>query len=228
MSKRTDGKDGHRERLRALFEDDPTRLREDQVLELHLFYVFRRGDTSPLAKRLLKRFKSIRGFLDALPSERFDVEGYGPGCEQYFRLNRESMARYAEGEARERPLLDSFERVAAMARMRLAGCEREEAWVALLNSQNRLLVWKRLTVGTVNEAMNFPRDVIELAIKHSATGLILVHNHPGGLEAPSGPDIELTLEVKRIGRKMGIRLLDHLVVANGECFSMHADGLLSE
>lgn len=223
---RDDGKDGHRQRLRTQFMEDSTRVREDQVLEMHLYNVFKRGDTSPLAKRLIKRFTSFRGFMDALASERLSVEGYGPSCEQYFQLLRESMARYAEGAIRLRPDMNSFEAVAEMACARLSGCRREEVWVALLNSKNHLLDWQRLSTGTVNKATIFPREVVQLAFDKNATGIILVHNHPGGESSPSDPDIELTLAIKRLGKSLGVRVLDHLVVADGQCRSMNIDGLL--
>ena len=71
-----------------------------------------------------------------------------------------------------------------------------------------------------------PRDVMEQALRLKATGLIVVHNHPGGNPKPSAADIELTRHLKSAADTLGIRLLDHVVVTDECTCSMMQEGLM--
>lgn len=210
---------GHRDRLRARLASASHALADYEVLELLLGHVLLRKDTKPLAKELLARFGSIRGVLDAKPQELTDVPGFGPGLENYWRLLRETMARYAEAPARERISLCSPKAVAAFARVRLARHEHEEFWVAYLDTQNNLLRWEMAAMGSVAGAPLYARDVIARALALKASSLILVHNHPGGNPAPSGADLDLTEKLREAAMHMGIRMTDHVIVTDNHCYS---------
>lgn len=217
---------GHRERLRERLRTDGSSLREYELLELLLGTVLLRRDTKPLAKELLQRFGSLRGVLDARESELLGVKGFGPGLLAFWTLLRECMARYGEGPAREREVLCTPKSVAEMARVRLGSCPHEEVWVALLDNQNRLISWERASRGTVNASVVYPREVLEMALRFKATGIILVHNHPGGNPVPSQPDFEVTRQLSRSALTLGMRLLDHVIVTDEDCYSLKDDGLL--
>ncbi len=219
---------GHRERLRDRFRDDPSKVGDSEVLELLLGYVHRRKDTKPLAKELLDRFTTMRGCFDAYPPELGQVADFGPSSQDFWLLLREMMARYAEAQVRERPVLENFEALAEMARIRLAASAHEELWVALVNKRHRLLLWKRLTRGTVDSVSIYPRDILELALQHKAKGIILVHNHPAGTVAASKVDVDLTQHLAQLARQFGMRLVDHVIVTDGQCHSMYSDRLLDD
>ncbi|ABB39239.1 DNA repair protein RadC [Oleidesulfovibrio alaskensis G20] len=216
---------GHRQRLREKLKKDSTQLADYEILELILGMVLRRQDTKPLAKRLLGRFGSLRGVLDARPQELMAEKGVGPAMESFWLLLREFIARYAEAPMRERTLLVSSRAVADMARTRLAGCPHEEVWVAYMDRQNRLLAWERATRGTVNASAIYPRDLMEAALRYKASGLILVHNHPGGSARPSAPDVEVTKLVARSAASLGMTLVDHVIVTEEGHYSLKEDGL---
>lgn len=217
---------GHRQRLRERLRRDPSALYEYEVLELLLGSVILRRDTKPLAKELLARFGSLRGVLDARPAELQAVKGFGPSLADFWLLLREMLARHAEGPLREREVLSTPAAVATMARARLAGIPHEEVWLALLDGQNRLIGWERLTRGTVNASAVYPREVVEMALRFKASGLILVHNHPGGNPTPSAPDLEITRQLARSAQAVNITLLDHVIVTDDDCYSLKNDGLL--
>lgn len=217
---------GHRERLRERLDKTPDKLHDYEVLELLLGKVLLRQDTKPLAKELLSRFQSVKGVLDAKPAELRAVPGFGPLLENFWRLLRELMARYAESPMRQREFLSSPNAVAAMAKSRLAGHEHEETWIAYVDTQNRLLSWEQNSKGTVDNAAIFPRDILERAILLKASGFILVHNHPGGSVKPSGADLQVTEHIRRSAKTLGLRLLDHIIVTDEEYFSILNDGFL--
>jgi DNA repair protein RadC len=217
---------GHRERLRERLDESPDKLHDYEVLEILLGKVLLRQDTKPLAKELLSRFQSIRGVLDAKPAELRAVPGFGPSLESFWRLLRELMARYAESSVRKREILSSPDAVAAMARSRLAGHEREEIWIAYVDAQNRLLAWEQNSKGTVDNSAIFPRDILERALLLKASGFILVHNHPGGGIHPSGADLQVTEQLKHSSQTLGLRFLDHIIVTDAEQHSIMQDGFL--
>lgn len=211
---------GHRARLRERLARNPQDLADYEILELFLGCALLRRDTKPLAKELLSRFGSIRGALDARPDELRAVPGFGDGLASLWQLMREMLARYAHAPLRERAAVASPAAVAAMARARLAGCAHEEAWLALLDSQNRLLSWQKLREGGISSVQLEPRDILALALASSASGIILVHNHPGGNAMPSRPDMQLTGELMELAPRMGLRFLDHVIITDGDCYSM--------
>ena len=109
---------------------------------------------------------------------------------------------------------------------RLSGSPHEELWTATVDAQNRLLTWERLARGTVGMVPCYPRDILERVLQRKASGFFLVHNHPGGTPKASPEDIEMTRNIQRIATSMGLRLLDHLIVGDGACYSIREDGLL--
>ncbi len=216
---------GHRQRLRDKLQKDPTQLADYEILELLLGTVLRRQDTKPLAKSLLARFGSLRGLMDARPQELLVEKGFGPALKNFWLLLHEFLARHAESPLRERAVLASSQAVANMARTRLAGCPHEEVWVAYTDGQNRLLAWERVAQGTVNGSAIYPRELMEQALHLKASGLILVHNHPGGTSRPSAPDVEVTRLVARAAETLGMALIDHVIVSAEGHYSLKDDGL---
>ncbi|HGL8492468.1 TPA: DNA repair protein RadC, partial [Streptococcus pneumoniae] len=96
----------------------------------------------------------------------------------------------------------------------------QEHLVALyLNTQNQIIHQQTIFIGSVTRSIAEPREILHYAIKHMATSLILVHNHPSGAVAPSQNDDHVTKLVKEACELMGIVLLDHLIVSHSNYFS---------
>ena len=101
-----------------------------------------------------------------------------------------------------------------------AGSQQEECWLAMVNAGNRLVAWERLRQGNVESVPLLPRDVLEPALRYKASGIILVHNHPGGQTRPSQPDLIFTNTVRELAVNMGLRFLDHVIVTDNGCYSI--------
>jgi DNA repair protein RadC len=201
-------------------------LADYEILELLLGYCLPRRDTKPLAKELLDRFGTLRSVLAARPEQLGEINGVGPGLEGYLALLREFWARLHEAPVQERRSLGSPSEVADLAKARLGHLRTEEFWAALVDNKNRLVAWRQVSQGTVDQAPAYPREVLALALQHQASGVILVHNHPGGDPAPSAQDVDLTRRLCRAGQDLGVRVLDHLIVTDSAFFSFQAKGLL--
>lgn len=104
--------------------------------------------------------------------------------------------------------------------------ERETAHVLLVDGRCRLIKEIALTVGTVNSSILSTRDVFMCALKHKATAVILIHNHPSGDPSPSDHDMSITAKVKEAGALLDIPLLDHIIIGDREYYSFRSRGYI--
>lgn len=103
----------------------------------------------------------------------------------------------------------------------------EEHFGALfLNARNVPLGWREISRGSVSASIVHPREVFACAIQLVASSMILAHNHPSGDCSPSQDDLELTRRLVKAGQLMGIEVLDHLIVSQGEYLSLKEKGLM--
>jgi DNA repair protein RadC len=121
--------------------------------------------------------------------------------------------------------LGTPEDVAALCAPRLAHLPRERVVALLVDGRQRLLSEVVVSEGWSEGCPVDPREVFAPALGERAAGVVLVHNHPSGDPTPSTPDRELTSRLRRAGEVMGIKLVDHVVVAGGGFSSMAKMGL---
>ncbi|MBK8871753.1 MAG: DNA repair protein RadC [Elusimicrobia bacterium] len=218
---------GHRKRLRQRWETAGAKGFPDyELLELLLTYVFARCDTKPLAKKLLEKFGSFKGVLDASSEALGQVEGAGQGTGTFVSLIRGAMERYFETEARQSDLLNSPEAVIAYCRASLEGLANEVFDVVYVSTKNRVIRKERLSEGTIDQAAVYPRRVVAGALAANAAGLVFVHNHPSGDPTPSMDDKRLTALLLQAAKTVNIAVLDHIIVGNGRHYSFREKGLL--
>ncbi|MFH1916836.1 MAG: DNA repair protein RadC [Nanoarchaeota archaeon] len=108
----------------------------------------------------------------------------------------------------------------------LAGKKQEHFIVLLLDTRLNLLKIETLFLGTLNSSLVHPREIFRLAIRNSASALILIHNHPSGNCEPSEEDIHITTIIQKAGKLVGIRVLDHVIIAGRTYSSMKERGLI--
>jgi DNA repair protein RadC len=98
--------------------------------------------------------------------------------------------------------------------------------VALLNVKNEITAMRRISEGSLNISSADPREVFGPAIKHGAASLILAHNHPSGNPEPSESDIASTLRLVYAGEILGVKVIDHIIIGDGDFFSMRAHKMM--
>ena len=218
---------GHRSRLRERVLAGIHNVESYELLELLLGYVRGRADTKPMAKDLLNKFGSLWGVLNAHPTELDSIDNIGPSSKVFFTLLRELVARYfiEPIKAKKTVTLDD---IAMLARCMMDGLPHEEVWVALLDNNNRLLSFECVNTGFTESVVCSPRMVAEIAIAKKAKGVVLVHNHPGGVTKASWADAEMTNHIQTVMQYMGIRLLDHFILADGKIISLANNHLLKQ
>lgn len=105
--------------------------------------------------------------------------------------------------------------------------ETKEYFITLhLDGKNRIKCMDLVSIGSLNQSIVHPREVFKTACLSNAAAIILIHQHPTGDPTPSSEDISITRRLKEAGELMGIKVLDHIIVGDGEYLSFVERGLL--
>ena len=218
---------GHRQRLRRRFlAGGGEALPDYELLELILFASNARGDVKPLAKALIERFGSFQRVLSASPQQLAENKGLKETGIVAIKVAQAAGRRLARAEAMERPVMSSWQKVLDYCRASMAYEETEAFRLLFLDRKNRVIADEVQQRGTVDHTPVYPREVVRRALELGASAIIMVHNHPSGDATPSASDIEMTKEVQKAARGLGISLHDHIIICGGEHSSMKGLGLL--
>jgi DNA repair protein RadC len=109
---------------------------------------------------------------------------------------------------------------------RLRGYPHEVFACLFLDNRHRVIKYEALFRGTIDGASVHPREVVKAALGHNAAAVILAHNHPSGVAEPSQADLHLTRRLREALGLVDIRVLDHLIIGDGEAISFAERGLL--
>ena len=213
--------DGHRQRLKNRFRKEGLdNFDELYVLELLLFYCVPRRDTNPLAHKLLEKFGSLTGVLDAKPEELEKVEGVNESISTFLSLITQIGRYYQVKQSEPGQILRTIEQCGNYLVPYFFGREVETVFMLCLDAKCKVLCCKKVGEGSVNSA-NIPvRRIVEMALAVNATTVILAHNHPSGLAIPSADDIETTHRVAKVLEAVEIILADHIVVCKDDFVSI--------
>jgi DNA repair protein RadC len=145
-------------------------------------------------------------------------------------MNEDDVLRAAESilvsRRRKKPCMNQSSEVARYVRSHAFAIDRECFYVLTVDVTCRLIKMHVVTVGTVCETMVHPREVFRQAIKDNAASIILAHNHPSGDAHVSERDIAITKRLQECAKVLGITILDHVVVGDGELYSFQESGTL--
>ncbi|MGC8719760.1 MAG: RadC family protein [Thermodesulforhabdaceae bacterium] len=218
--------EGHRRRLKERFiTSGLDSFQDHEVLELLLTFAIPRKDVKPIAKELLSHFGSLSSVFEAPRENLMRINGIGLQASILITLIPQILERYGLDRQRDRKVLSRAYDVWEYIKPRVDKTF-ESLWMIALDSRNRVLATEMIQKGTVNRTIVIPRLVVEAAIKHKATAVILVHNHPSGSTTPSQADHQITELMKRTLETLDIRLLDHLIVTSSAYYSFAESGVL--
>ena len=218
---------GHRDRQRdKVLAHGGAGFQDYELMEFLLFGGQPRGDTKPLAYRLLKQFGSVAAVLTARPEELAQVKGMGKASIATLKIVTEAAARLAREEAMAGDVISSWDKLLAYCRMKMAHEKVEQFRLLFLDKRNRLIADEKQQQGTIDHTPVYVREVMKRALELGAAALILVHNHPSGEAEPSAADIAMTEDLRSAAEKLGIVIHDHLVIARSGHASFRSLGLL--
>ncbi len=218
---------GHRKRLRQRYiEKGASTLAEYELLELLLTYARTQKDVKPEAKSLIRRFGSIREVLDADMELLMELDGIGLQSATLIKLVKDLGTAYLRQKQIKRKKVNGAYDIIDYLKATVGSNPNEQLLVLYLNPINEVLADEIISEGIVNQLNIYPRKLFETALKHNASALILVHNHPSGSLEPSSHDIDLTRQLNEIGAGLGITIQDHIIVTKHKFLSFSATGRL--
>lgn len=218
---------GHRQRLREKFlKSGLTGLHDYEVIELLLILGTPRRDCKGLAKVLLKKFKTLHDVLDVESEELQTIKGIGPYNYFGIKLFQEISQRYLKDRILKKRFCRSSQEVIKYFKQSMRGLKKEVFKVLFLDSANRIIEEEEIARGTVDASCVFPREVMESALRRKATALVLLHNHPSGNYQPSKSDKEITKHLISAAHTLQIKVLDHIIIGDNQCFSFAEAGLI--
>jgi len=212
-----------RERLLKLGSEA---LSAQEILSLILGRGIKGESIMMTSQKLLSRFGNLKGIANASIEELTQTKGIGPAKAAQIKAALELSKRLeADVGEKPQPVLKSPEDVAAVMRSKLKGKKKEHFWVLCLDTRNRLINRKLVSIGSLDTSIVHPREVFKEAVSSSAASVIFVHNHPSGDSEPSKEDIELTKRLVKAGEIIGIDVLDHIIVCDKSYLSLKAKNL---
>lgn len=208
--------DQPRERLMSL---GATALSDAELVAIHLGTGRRGEGVHALARSLLAEWGGVAGLARAEVDELSRMPGVGAA--KACRL----VAAFALADRVKAPdgaLVRTSADVAAVAIPRIGRARREEVLLVLLDGNHRVRRAMTVTSGSATRSLVPVREVLSLALRHDAVAFALAHNHPGGSTTPSPEDVAVTRQVEAAAREVGLRFLDHVIVAGDQWHSITA------
>ena len=222
--------DGHREKMRRRFlSGGLEQFADHEALELLLYYAIPRRDTNPIAHALMDRYGSLSAVLAAPVEDLQKVDGIGESAAILLKLVPRLCAKARLADAgRQELILNTASRAGAYLLEHFYGEQNEVIYQLCLDRKGKLLACKKLGEGSIASAALDVRKLVENAILHSASSVVLAHNHPSGVATPSHEDYAATDRARNALETIGVALADHIIVADGDFVSLAESGYLEK
>lgn len=217
-------RDGHRKRMRHNYVTNGISVMEDHnILELFLSLVIPQKDVKPLAYDLMNNFGSLENVLNASVDDLMQINGIGESSAVAISLVKDINNRVNLNKNRDIKKLNNSKLSQIYVKNILSGEEHEKLIMITLDNSMSIIKMHIIVEGTVNNVKPEPKKIIECALKDNASSIIIAHNHPHGKALPSNADINFTLEVIDLMRKLDIDVNDHIIVGESDVVSMNSD-----
>lgn len=166
-----------------------------------------------MSNRLISKY-GLDKLSDLSLNELQEIKGIGPAKAMQIKALFEFSKRHSKAvKTKEIVTIEKPEDVYNYFVDELKDKKKEHFYALLLDSKNKIIKKDLVSVGTLDSSLVHPREVFKEAIKNSAAGIILVHNHPSGDPEPSENDVEITQKIAKAGNLLNIKILDHVIIA---------------
>jgi len=179
-----------------------------------------------LAERVLTECGGFAGLLQTTPAGLQKLKGLGPAKRAELLAVMEMARRALAQKLQNAPVFSAPQDVKDYLGLQLGGRTQEVFAVLFLDVRHRSLGLELMFHGTLTQTSVYPREVVRRALALNAAAVVLAHNHPSGVAEPSAADAHLTESLKRALALVDVRVLDHIVVGQGEVMSFAERGLI--
>ena len=209
-----------------LLQRGPGALSDAELLAIFLRTGIPGKNAVDLARELLNEYRSLRALLNANQAQFCRSKGLGVA--KYVQLQASlEIARRHLGERLQRgDLLSSPHETRSYLAIQLRDYRHEVFACLFLDNRHRVIRFEEMFFGTIDGASVHPREVVKRALHHNAAAVIFAHNHPSGTAEPSQADHFITHRLTDALALVDVRVLDHIIVGDGEWVSFAERGLL--
>lgn len=214
--------EGHRARAREEFLQHgfDCNTPPHKILELLLFYCVQRADTNPIAHELIAKYGSVAGVLDAPVEELAQFRGLSERSAVLLKMIMPIARRYLYDKSEQKPTFSNLDSIGKYVLAQYIGEIKEKFAIMCLDAKGSLLNFEFLGEGDTESVGVSMRDLAKAALSGNATAAVICHNHPNGIAIPSESDVALTKQVADTLSKIGVQLIDHVIVADTDFVSM--------
>jgi DNA repair protein RadC len=207
--------------------EGPDLLGDSELLALVIGPGNARRGALEVASAALTRLGGMASLARSLPQELEEIDGLGIAAAVRLHAAMELGRRALREPPARGAFIGSPPAAWSLFGPRLAHLPHEELHAAFLDRRKRVIAVRCMTVGTDALTLVDPRQIFHHAVRVGAAAVILAHNHPSGDPEPSEQDRQVTRRVDQAGRTLGVRLVDHLVLAFDRYVSLAERGELA-
>lgn len=207
-----------------LLNQGPEVLSDSELLAIFLRTGVAGASAVDVSRGILQHFGSLRGLLDAPLDHYADIKGVGPAKYVLLQAALEIGRRYLQESLSKELALQGPQDAKRFLMARMRHLRREVFSGLFLDSQHRLIAYEELFYGTIDGASVYPREVVRKVMDLNAAAVIFAHNHPSGVAEPSQSDVQITKRLVDALQLVDVRVLDHMVVGDGEVVSLAERG----
>jgi len=220
----------HRKRMRKRYiENSIDGFADHEVLEMLLYYCYPRVDTNGIAHKFIKEYGSLYNLFEADPKDIMNRCGATENVAVLISLIPKVANLYFRSRwNKARVTMNDPQTVGEYAISLFVGKTTEVFYIFCLDKSRKLRNSSQIAEGSLDETPVYPREIVSEAIKHHASYIILAHNHPSGTCKPSRKDVEATRQIVEGLRFLGIRVLDHVIVAGDRYYSFASQDKIVE
>lgn len=201
-------------------------LSDAELLAIFLRTGIKGSTAIDLAYHLLDEFSSLRHLFNANLEQFSRVHGVGPAKYVQLQAVLELSKRYLDETIKRQSALSCPDDTRQYFKSQLRDRSYEVFAAVFLDNRHQVIHFEELFRGTIDGASVYPREVVKKALEHNAAALIVAHNHPSGIAEPSQSDERITERLKQALGLVDIRLLDHLIIGDGEIVSLAERGVI--
>ena len=213
--------EGHRQRMKERFHRGGLESFSDhEILEFLLFYAVPYRDTNPIAHALVERYGSWIQAVGAKYEDLLTVPGMTPHMATLLTLMGQGARRYHRDYTGVVHQLYDTKMIIEHVVPYFLGEREESVLLVSMDNKRKHLNTTRIFRGSVNSTQFNVRLAVEQALRDNATQIVLAHNHPNGFAFPSDVDVRTTKYVMDVLRPLDIKVIDHVIVAEGDCLCM--------
>jgi DNA repair protein RadC len=212
-----------RERLIAL---GAAALSDAELLAIFLRTGIRGKSAVEFSRELLQQFGGLRPLLESDFRCFTQTHGLGPAKYAQLKAIMEMARRHLRAKMSRQSIISDPSSTREFFQAWLRDQPREAFACLYLDNRHRIIHCEALFQGTIDGASVYPREVVRRCIEHRAAAVIFAHNHPSGVAEPSQADRQITRRLQDALALVDVRVLDHLVIGDGETTSFAERGLL--